>query len=53
MPDKPMEIVRDISSFFIYSFFQNNIPFKPQDDSVFIGKNSQKKPRKSEQGLWG
>ena len=32
-----------------YSLFQNNIPIKPQDDSVFIGKNSQIKPRKSEQ----
>jgi hypothetical protein len=33
-----------------YSLFQNNITFKPQDNSVFIGKNSQIKPRKSEQG---
>jgi hypothetical protein len=33
-----------------YSLFQNNIPFQPQDNAVFIGKNSQIKPRKSEQG---
>jgi len=32
-----------------YSFYQNNIPFQPQDNSVFICKNSQIKPRKSEQ----
>jgi hypothetical protein len=36
-----------------YSLFQNNITFKPQDNSVFIGKNSQIKPRKSEQGIGG
>jgi len=33
-----------------YSLSQNNIPFQPQDDSVSTGKNSQIKPRKSEQG---
>jgi len=32
-----------------YSFYQNNIPFQPQDSSFLIGKNSQIKPRKSEQ----
>jgi hypothetical protein len=34
----------------IHSLFHDNIPFKPQDNSVFIGKNSQIKPRKNEQG---
>jgi hypothetical protein len=33
-----------------YSLSQNNIVFQPQDNSVSIGKNSQIKPRKSEQG---
>ena len=33
-----------------YRLSQNNIPFQPQDNSVSIGKNSQIKPRKSEQG---
>ncbi|MGB2688067.1 MAG: hypothetical protein WBC36_03710, partial [Desulfobacterales bacterium] len=33
-----------------YSLSQNNITFQPQDNSVSIGKNSQIKPRKSEQG---
>jgi hypothetical protein len=32
------------------SLSQNNITFQPQDNSVSIGKNSQIKPRKSEQG---
>ncbi len=33
-----------------YRPFQNNILFQPQDNLVSIGKNSQIKPRKSEQG---
>jgi len=33
-----------------YGLFQNNILFQPQGGSVSIGKNSQIKPRKSEQG---
>jgi len=33
-----------------YSNFQDNVPFRPQYDSVSIGNNSQLKPRKSEQG---
>ena len=33
-----------------YSNSQNNVPFRPQYNSVSIGKNSQIKPRKSEQG---
>ena len=33
-----------------YSNSKNNVPFQPQYNSDFIGKNSQIKPRKSEQG---
>ena len=33
-----------------FSLSQNNIPFQLQDNSVSIGKNSQIKLRKSEQG---
>jgi len=34
----------------IIAFFRITFLFPPQDDAVFIGKNSQIKPRKSEQG---
>jgi hypothetical protein len=33
-----------------YSISQNNVPFPPPDDLVWVGKNSQIKARKSEQG---
>jgi hypothetical protein len=42
-----MVLEEDVLS--VYRLFQNNIPLSSQDTSVFIGKNSQIRPRKSEQ----
>jgi transglutaminase-like putative cysteine protease len=33
-----------------YSYYQNNIPFQPPDNFVSVGKNSQTKAHKREQG---
>jgi hypothetical protein len=34
----------------LYSYCQHNIPFQPPDNFVSVGKNSQTKARKREQG---
>jgi hypothetical protein len=41
-----------VFKFRCYSISQNNVPFPPPDNFVWVGKNSPIKARKREQG-WG
>jgi len=43
-------VIEKFRFFSFYGVYQDNIPFQPQDNFVYIGKNSQIKARKNEQG---
>jgi hypothetical protein len=43
-------LLKSKAVFIVYSISQNNVPFPSPDNFVKIGKNSQIKARKSEQG---